>query len=217
MSNPSGRYDAGAGPLPVGISPKFSRGATRRLHLAWIVLVAAGLAILCSSAGAQTWDLGPDLLAHTNATRENFNRFSDSHGNPGVWHLMAASSLARDDPSTYARIDLYRRDQCVAGLDYWGALGRPFGGDLGINTNANQINCATQVIPSHLPLAHPDPDNVVLYGWKSPIDGQVTISGEISDADRACGNGVDWFVAQGGTDIASGSIANGGSRRSRRD
>jgi Thrombospondin type 3 repeat len=211
MSNPSGRYDASAGPLPVGILPKFGRGATRRPRPAWIVLVAAGLAIVCSSAGAQTWVLGQDLLAHTNATRANFNRFSDSQGNPDVWHLMAASGLARN-PSTYARIDLYRRDQCVAGLDYWGALGRPFGGDLGINWNANPINCVTQVVPEHKPLAHPDPDNVVLYGWKSPIAGTVSISGGISDADPGCGNGVDWYVAQGSADIASGSIANGGAQ-----
>ena len=156
--------------------------------------------------GARTWDLGQDLLAHTNATRENFNHFS---GNPGVWHLMAASSLARD-PSTYARIDLYRRDQCVAGLDYWGATRAAVRRRPRDQHERDQINCATQVIPGHVPLAHPDPDNVVLYGWKSPINGQVTISGEISDADRACGNGVDWFVAHGSTDIASGAIGNGG-------
>ena len=127
---------------------------------------------------------------------------------------MAASSLARD-PSTYALIDLYRRDVCVSGLDYWGAaLGGPFGGDLGINTTADPINCATQVIPEHKPLAHPDLDNVVLYGWKSPINGTVTISGEISDADpgSSC-NGVNWYVAHGSTpDIAAGSIGNGGAQ-----
>ena len=212
MSKPSGRYDAGTGPLPVGMLPKFGRGATRRLRLAWIGLVAAGLAIVCSSAGAQTWDLGEDLFTHTEATRTNINPFSDSYGNTDVWHLMAASGLARN-PSTYALIDVYRRDQCVAGLDYWGApLGQPFGGDLGINTTADPINCATQVIPEHKPLAHPDLDNVVLYGWKSPITGTVTISGEISDADGACGNGVDWYVAHGSTDIAAGSIGNGGAQ-----
>ena len=41
---------------------------------------------------------------------------------------------------------------------------------------------------------HPSPTLFVAVGWKSPIDGQVTVSAKIADAHVNCGNGGEWWV-----------------------
>ena len=49
----------------------------------------------------------------------------------------------------------------------------------------------------------------VVVGWKSPISGQVRISGLVRDMDAHCGNGVLWSIDLGTRTLASGSLGNG--------
>ena len=55
---------------------------------------------------------------------------------------------------------------------------------------------------------HPSPTLFVAVGWKSPIDGRVTVSAKIGDAHPACGNGIEWWV-QHRTSRKVGSLGHG--------
>jgi hypothetical protein len=122
--------------------------------------------------------------------------------------MMGASGTARN-PSTYVDFSTYSRNVCgVSGLDFWG--------DAFINSTASTINgtpCAPfQVLPPGRAGTHPGPTTLALFSWQSPLTGTVSISGAIADADCGGGNGIDWYVARGSTDLASGSIANCGTQ-----
>ena len=45
----------------------------------------------------------------------------------------------------------------------------------------------------HAVVVHPSPTQYVAVGWRSPIDGIVSVSARIADA-HSCGNGVEWWV-----------------------
>ena len=63
---------------------------------------------------------------------------------------------------------------------------------------------------------HPHPNKVVIVGWQSPIEGRVTVSGELNDLHAGCGDGLFWFInrfdGQASSTLASGSITNAGSQ-----
>lgn len=65
-----------------------------------------------------------------------------------------------------------------------------------------------------MPVLHPSPTLSTIIRWKSPINGKVSISGGIADADPACGDGVDWFVDKGKYTLMSGTLPNGNSGQS---
>ncbi len=52
-------------------------------------------------------------------------------------------------------------------------------------------------------------DNPVIVGWKSPIYGQVRISGLVRDMDGHCGDGVSWSIDLGAWTLALGDIGHG--------
>ncbi len=41
---------------------------------------------------------------------------------------------------------------------------------------------------------HPSPKQRAIVGWRSPISGQVTVTGRVQRAHIGCGNGVTWLV-----------------------
>ncbi len=71
----------------------------------------------------------------------------------------------------------------------------------------------------HSVVAHPSPTIFAAVGWKSPIDGVVTIETEINDAHPECGNGVEWWIqhrtSRKHSNLAKGEFGIGGSYRSK--
>jgi hypothetical protein len=56
-------------------------------------------------------------------------------------------------------------------------------------------------------LVHPLPDQAVVIGWRSPISGDVTMSGDLWLAQHPnCGNGIDWVLQIGDRVLRSGTI-----------
>ena len=53
---------------------------------------------------------------------------------------------------------------------------------------------------------------MAIIGWRSPIDGYVSISGNLSDGNPVCGDGIQWYIDRNSISLASDSIANGGSQ-----
>lgn len=83
-----------------------------------------------------------------------------------------------------------------------------------VNQSENEISHLTFTVPGRAVTVHPTPDVDSIVFWQSPVDGEVTVDGLISDADGACGNGVSWKVetlrAAGPDMIANGQFRNGG-------
>jgi len=61
-------------------------------------------------------------------------------------------------------------------------------------------------------VVHPEQSNLLVVGWRSPIDGFVSISGGVTNIDNGGGDGVAWFIDKGGTTLSSGSVGNGGAQ-----
>lgn len=85
-----------------------------------------------------------------------------------------------------------------------------------INTNDNVVSITTLRLPPKSLSVHPGPNNGVVIGWRSPIDGAVRISGRVADGDNVCGDGISWamdhYRSNGVTELASGEIPNNGAQ-----
>jgi hypothetical protein len=133
------------------------------------------------------------------------NPLADRYGNRRVWSFMAAGQRARG-PSSFAALDRFeRRLQGLAGFDAWvgaddagGGLSFPIVGVKGDGTASSQG------------FAHPSNTRAAVIAWRSPIDASVRITGSVSDADAAAGDGVAWVLRSGTETLASGTIQNGG-------
>ena len=71
----------------------------------------------------------------------------------------------------------------------------------------------TITMPPRSVAVHPSPKAGVAVGWKSPIAGNVKITGRVMDADGNCGDGIAWTIAhrkgRSSAELARGEIANG--------
>ncbi len=59
---------------------------------------------------------------------------------------------------------------------------------------------------------HPGWTKLVVVGWRSPISGNVSITGSLADTDNSCGDGVLWYIDKNDSNLASGSFGEGGSQ-----
>jgi hypothetical protein len=156
-----------------------------------------------------SWDLVHDLRPYPD--RENPSR--DSYGNRAVWHFMQRVNGGREAP-TYELLPSFTTHAFgIQGLEQWTAIqvGFPTNDMLpavGINTTDVTQSYSTLAWPGHTVRVHPSGVAVVV-GWKSPISGQVRISGLVRDMDAHCGNGVLWSIDLGTRTLASGSLGNG--------
>lgn len=46
----------------------------------------------------------------------------------------------------------------------------------------------------HSIAVHPRPERWIATGWRSPLEGDVSITAHVRDAHNACGNGVSWWL-----------------------
>lgn len=85
-----------------------------------------------------------------------------------------------------------------------------------INTNTDPRMLLTFTLPGSAVTVHPGPQSGVGVGWRSPITGEVQITGRVADADPGGGDGITWVLdhrsALGVMELAAGEFANGGSQ-----
>lgn len=178
----------------------------------------AGLA-LAVSATAQTcpeWNLAADFRVSPN--QENPNR--DRCGNDDVWYFMesAASAYPAHTPATYSLLSEFTNAAfSIPGLEQWHGTF--------ISNGPTDMLPAVGINNTGMPQAprfiawnagavrvHPLPDQFVIVGWRSPMNGAVSVSGDLTDIDRNCGNGVSWFIdrfdGSTNTTLAFGVIPN---------
>ncbi|MGE5192958.1 MAG: DUF1553 domain-containing protein, partial [Deltaproteobacteria bacterium] len=122
-------------------------------------------------------DLVPSLLAG--------NPHADAFGNEAVWCLLDV----RDGPAFLAEplADVEKRP----GLNVWRRGDTP---SALVNATDQPIKAWTATFPPRSFALHPGPAGGVALAWLSPIEGTVSISGRVVDADNAGGDGVTWKV-----------------------
>ena len=87
----------------------------------------------------------------------------------------------------------YRQE--TAGYDFVNAWLIPDVADFSLVSNSSDqaVNIPGTVRP-HKVTVHPRPDRWIAAGWRSPIEGRVTLTPRVQDAHPACGNGVSWSL-----------------------
>lgn len=95
----------------------------------------------------------------------------------------------------------------------WAASGIPW---FGVNATSESGAEGSLRIPTRSVAMHPVPDRDVAVGWRSPIQGQVSVKSKAAMGDSAGGNGIEWFVVHeskvGRRVLARGLVDTGGSQ-----
>jgi hypothetical protein len=95
----------------------------------------------------------------------------------------------------------------------WAVSGMPW---FGVNAAAESGTSGSLTVPARSAAMHPAPDRDVAVGWRSPIQGRVSVKGSAAMGDSAGGNGIQWFVVQEGKTgrqvLARGVVDTGGSQ-----
>ena len=75
-------------------------------------------------------------------------------------------------------------------INGWGTQATPL---IMANSSDQEVRIPGIARP-HSVVAHPSPTLFAAVGWRSPINGPVTVQARVADAHPECGNGVEWFV-----------------------
>jgi len=156
------------------------------------------------------WNLAKDFRVSPN--QENPNR--DSCGNLGVWHFMQSGDFNRT-PSTYTLMQNFTTDFVgTHNLQAWGGTERDNSFINGYMPNVVINNTGGVLAGVSLDKVniHPGWTKLVVVGWRSPISGNVVITGSIADTNNSCGDGIRWFIDKNSVNLATGSFAEGGSQ-----
>ncbi len=142
----------------------------------------------------------------------------------------ALADLARErklSPAVLVRLDEYLQTErykplsthvdTVAGNSGIHAFrGEPDCPSLTVNTTAQDKRLLTFLLPARSVSLHPGPRSGAVLAWTSPRKAVVRISGQLRDADFACGDGILWKIQlRKGDDVrelAQGGFPNGGAQ-----
>jgi hypothetical protein len=197
-----------------------------------VPVVLLGLAIITSGqAFAQTasrgtesqaaappscpgWNLAAEFRLFPNQANPN----PDNCGNANVWYFMESRSLARD-PLTYSLLPEFITDAFfIPGMQQWQDLFNCSGNcndklpAVGINATDTFRDVGGILWPAGVIRIHPMTSQLVIVGWRSPINGPVRVLGAFTDIDASCGDGASWSIDQGTTTLANGSFLDGGAQ-----
>jgi len=171
-----------------------------------------------SQAAAQASCSGWNLATEFRLSPDQANPNPDNCGNANVWSFMESSTLVRD-PTTYSLLPEFITDGFfIPGIQQWqDAFNCSTSCNnklptVGINATGTFLQVGSISWPAGAVIAHPMPTQLAVVGWRSPINGSISISGSFADLDGNCGDGVAWFIDQGTTNLANGSFANGGAQ-----
>jgi hypothetical protein len=160
--------------------------------------------------GILDWNLERDFrLAPDQA-----NPTPDIYGHPHVWHFLRSESY---DPKSNALLSEFIPDAfSVPGLQQWqGPHVSCSEKDKLPAVGINGIGSFQQVFgigwPNGVVRVHPWATELVIVGWRSPIQGSVSLSATFTMLDPTGGNGILWIVNQGCRALGQGQTHQGGS------
>jgi hypothetical protein len=133
------------------------------------------------------WNAAKDLLD----AMPRGNPIADSHGNSDTWWLIDT----RGGPGVLPEFvpDLSGKP----GLNVWRNGDTP---SVFVNSTASPIDVWTK-LPARTLFVHPAPDGNIAIGWLSPIDGEISITGTVRDADPGGPDGVGWVLEHFAADV----------------
>jgi hypothetical protein len=131
-------------------------------------------------------DVVPDILAG--------NPHADSLCHADVWCFLDV----RDGPSYLA--EGVRDVEKLTGLNGWRRGFVPFAL---ANSTDQPVKPWTVTVPPRSLVLHPSPAGGVSLVWLAPIEGEVTISGRVADADAGGGDGIAWKIEHHAADVAA--------------
>jgi len=173
---------------------------------------------MASQVTAQASCAGWSLSTEFRLSPDQANPNPDNCGNANVWSFMESSTLARD-PMTYSLLPEFIPDGFfISGIQQWqDAFNCSTSCNnklptVGINATGTFQDVGGISWPAGVVLVHPMPTQLVIVGWRSPINGSISVSGAFTDVDGSCGDGVAWFIDHGTTNLANGSFPNGGAQ-----
>jgi hypothetical protein len=78
-----------------------------------------------------------------------------------------------------------------------------------LNSTGKDQQYITIIQPSDTIVLHPATDQPAMVLWQSPVDGAVSISATLADADPTCGNGFTYEIIANMQTVTSGAVDNG--------
>ena len=175
------------------------------------VLMVAGLAFATTSAhghGRPRWDVAADFRTAPNQANPSPDRF----GHPGVWSYMF-SPTGKQSPAAYQLLPAFDTDKFeVPGLEsWWGQNVSTSTDDLlpavGINATGHQVTTMNIHWPAGAVLVHPWDGQPVIIGWRSPVPGNIFVTGAVALAQHPnCGTGIAWALDLGARTLRHGAI-----------
>lgn len=147
------------------------------------------------AAGGGIWDLARDFLLYPDQANPN----PDGAGNANVWWFFYNRTGLERDPLAYELLPNYtvvdpNREQWDVGDASNAAIPFP---EIGLITGLDSM------------IVHPEISQLVVTGWRSPVEGTLMIRGEFRHVGGA-GDGVAWFIERNDgrevTAVASGTL-----------
>jgi hypothetical protein len=136
------------------------------------------------------------------------NPFPNYLGGPKVWSLRESSSLQfNGNYPLLPRFASSFSSGVAAWHDGFGACGgnAPL---IGVATIDAPLSACHASIPGNAAFLYPDASHMAVVGWTSPYNGTATIVSAVADLDGSCGDGVDFYVDRGTTQLADIRLVN---------
>ena len=166
-----------------------------------------------------TWNLANDVPATA-------NQISFNHGSRGVWYFLESRTFVHN-VLNYRLLPEYRspclsyQDPSASSPDGVSCWIDPTADAIGNSLPLVALNATDTVvrfpdpydIPPRSVYLHPAIDKLAIVGWKSAVNGRVTLTGSFVDLDGRCGNGVLWSIEKDNTTLRSGELPSGGIQR----
>lgn len=154
------------------------------------------------AAKPKTWDVTRDFAAH-----KLINPVPDKYKNPAVWSWLYGEA---DTPGSYRLMETFfphatiKKECGVRGFSEWNSTSNFFGlpvvlFNAGPTVERGTTPCALSAeYPAKTFFMHPDNASSLasVVGWKSPVNGVVTVSGSVRPTDSNV-EGIVWQLDQG--------------------
>lgn len=188
------------------------------LTVAGILLIGHSQKVSSTPALVKQWSLSRDFRTAPNEV----NPSPDRYGNKDVWYYLQSDPVIfpKHQSIYYTLLRKFVDDTFfIKGLEQWEGI---VGDDvenllpvIGINATDKTQRFSGVIWPAKTIRAHPLPDSYSIAGWRSPVQGLISVQGSVRDMDAECGNGITWSVdlkraRSDNITMAHGAIANGG-------
>ncbi|HEV2371494.1 MAG TPA: hypothetical protein VGS19_04920 [Streptosporangiaceae bacterium] len=173
-------------------------------------LLAGGLVAATSAGGAHgrpRWDVAADFRI----APDQANPSPDRMGHPAVWSYLFSSTGQRN-PADYKLLPGFDTDKFqIHGLESWWGTNISNVDDLlpsvGINATGHEVSPFNVYWPAGTVLVHPWSGQPVVIGWRSPVPGNIFVTGAVALAQHPnCGTGIAWSLDLGARSLRHGAI-----------